>query len=140
MLLLGIIGVIICSYFIVGSATIIAIGIGVPKVIIGATIVAFGTSIPELVTSLEATKNNNINMALANIVGSGFLNITLILGVNIIAANLRVNISAYTNVAVFSLISNLFLWYFLTGDRICWREGAVLVILYAIFLFSSLRY
>ncbi|MBD3204914.1 hypothetical protein GF319_01055 [Candidatus Bathyarchaeota archaeon] len=140
MLIVGIAGVIGCSYFIVDSATKIAINIGVPKVIIGATIVAFGTSIPELATSLEATKNNSVNMALANIVGSGFLNITLILGVTLVAANLRVNLSAFTNVAIFSLISNLFLWYFLSGERICWREGAVFVILYAVFLFSSLRF
>jgi cation:H+ antiporter len=140
MLLIGVAGVIGCSYFIVNSATEIATSLGVPKVIIGATIVAFGTSIPELATSLKATKNNSLDLALANIVGSGFLNITLILGFTLVAANLRINISAYTNVAIFSLISNLFLWYFLSGERICWREGAVLVTLYAVFLFSSLRY
>lgn len=140
MLFVGVIGVIVCSYFIVDSATVIALTWGVPRVIIGATIVAFGTSIPELATSLQATKNNSINMALANIVGSGFLNVTLILGMTLAIANLRVNIGAYTNVAVFSLIANLFLWYFLSGDRICWKEGAVLVFLYALFLFSSLRF
>jgi len=140
MLFVGVIGVIVCSYFIVDSATLIALTWGVPRVVIGATIVAFGTSIPELATSLQATKNNSINMALANIVGSGFLNVTLILGMTLAIANLRVNIGAYTNVAVFSLIANLFLWYFLSGDRICWKEGAVLVFLYALFLFSSLRF
>ncbi len=140
MLIVGILGVVGCSYFIVDAATYIALSIGIPKVVIGATIVAFGTSIPELATSLQATKGNNINLALANIVGSGFLNVTLILGLTLIVANLRVNISAYTNVAVFSLIANLFLWYFLSGDRICWKEGAVLVFLYALFLFSSLRF
>ena len=140
MLFVGVIGVIVCSYFIVDSATLIALTLGVPRVVIGATIVAFGTSIPELATSLQATKNNSINMALANIVGSGFLNVTLILGMTLAIANLRFNIGAYTNVAVFSLIANLFLWYFLSGDRICWKEGAVLVFLYALFLFSSLRF
>ena len=140
MLLVGVAGVIGCSYFIVNSATSIALNIGVPEVVIGATIVAFGTSLPELATSLQATKNNDINVALANIVGSGFLNITLILGVTLIAANLTVNIEAFTNIATFSLISNLFLWYFLSGERICWREGAVLMFLYVVFLFSSLRF
>ena len=139
-LLVGIAGVVVCSYYIVDAATFIALSIGVPKIVIGATIVAFGTSIPELATSLQATKGNSINLALANIVGSGFLNVTLILGLTLIVANLRVNISAYTNVAVFSLIANLFLWYFLSGDRICWKEGAVLVFLYGLFLFSSLRF
>jgi cation:H+ antiporter len=140
MLIVGVAGVVICSYYIVDSATFIALSIGIPKVVIGATIVAFGTSIPELATSLEATRNNSINLALANIVGSCFLNITLILGVTLVMANLTVNIAAFTNIAVFSLISNLFLWYFLSGERICWKEGAVLIFLYALFLYSSLRF
>ncbi len=140
MLLIGVVGVIVCSYYIVDSATFIALSIGVPKVVIGATIVAFGTSLPELATSLQATKNNNINMALANIVGSGFINVTLILGVTLIAANLTINIAAFTNIAVFSLIANLFLWYFLSGDGVCWKEGAVLISLYLLFLYTSLRF
>jgi cation:H+ antiporter len=135
----GAIGVIVCSYFIVRSATSIALDLGVPRVIIGATIVAFGTSIPELATSLEATKNNSLNLALGNIVGSGFINITLILGLSLLSTEFVINIGAFTNVAIFSLIGNLFLWYSLSGERICWREGVVLVILYLVFLFTSFR-
>ena len=135
----GAIGVIVCSYFIVRSATSIALDLGVPRVIIGATIVSFGTSIPELATSLEATKNNSLNLALGNIVGSGFINITLILGLTLLSTEFVINIGAFTNVAIFSLIGNLFLWYTLSGDRICWREGVVLVILYLVFLFTSFR-
>ena len=138
LLLLGVTGVIVCSYFIVGSATSIALTFGVPQVVIGATIVAFGTSLPELSTSLMATRNNSIDLALSNIVGSGFLNITLILGVSLIIANLTIDIGAFTNIAVFSLIANLFLWYFLSGERVCWKEGAVLVALYLIFLYNSI--
>jgi len=132
-------GVIACSYFIVDSATYIALGLGVPKLVIGATIVAFGTSVPELATSLEATKSGSISLALGNIVGSGILNLTLILGTTLVLSDLTVNMAVFTNLAVFSLISNLFLWYFLSGDRICWREGAVLVALYVLFLASTLR-
>ena len=139
LVVLGALGVIASSYFIVDSATYIALGLGISRLIIGATIVAFGTSIPELATSLEATKGGSISMALGNIVGSGILNLTLILGTTLVLSNLTVNMTVFTNLAVFSLISNLFLWYFLSGDRICWREGAVLVALYALFLASTLR-
>ena len=138
LLILGVAGVIVCSFFIVNSATSIALGFGVPQVVIGATIVAFGTSLPELSTSLQATRNNSIDLALSNIVGSGFLNITLILGVSLIIANLTIDIGAFTNIAVFSLIANLFLWYFLSGERVCWKEGTVLVALYLIFLYNSI--
>lgn len=140
MLIIGVAGVIINSYFIVDSATIIAITLGVPKIVIGATIVALGTSLPELAISLESTKTGNINMALANIIGSGFINTTLILGLTLVVANLKINIAAFANVAIFSLIANLFLWYFISGDRIKWKEGAILVFLYALFIFSTLRF
>ena len=139
-LIIGVVGVIITSYFIVDSATFIAISIGIPRVVIGATIIAFGTSLPELATSLQATRNNNIHLALANIVGSCFINITLVLGVALITVSFTINIEAFTNIAVFSLISTLFLWYFLNGDRICWREGAILVFLYVLFMYSSFSF
>ena len=139
-LIIGVVGVIITSYFIVDSATFIAIRIGIPRVVIGATIIAFGTSLPELATSLQATRNNNIHLALANIVGSCFINITLVLGVALITVSFTINIEAFTNIAVFSLISTLFLWYFLNGDRICWREGAILVFLYVLFMYSSFSF
>jgi cation:H+ antiporter len=138
-IIIGVTGVLVCSYYIVEAATFIALSIGIPKVVIGATIVAFGTSIPELATSIEATRNDALNLALGNIVGSGLLNLTLILGVTLSFSNFTINIGAFTNVAVFSLIANLFLWYFLSGDRVCWREGAVLVVLYLTFLVTSFR-
>ncbi len=135
--LLGAVGVIGSSYFIVNSASTIALTAGVPMVVIGATVVAFGTSIPELATSIQATRRDNIAMALANIIGSGFLNTTLILGAALAATELTVNMVAFTDIALFSLIANLFLWYFISGDRICWREGAVLAFLYVTFLVIS---
>jgi Ca2+/Na+ antiporter len=78
-----------------------------------------------------------MNMAMGNVVGSGFLKITLILGVILVATEFTVNVSAFSSMVIFSLITNLFLWYFLNGERICWREGALLVALYAIYLITS---
>jgi len=122
---LGAAGVVVCSYFIVDTASYIAISIGVPRVVIGATVVAFGTSIPELATSIDATRKGHLDLALGNIVGSCFINITCILGVTLVASTLRVNMAAFSNLVMFSLITNLFLWYFLSSEKVSWREGAV---------------
>ncbi|MEM2119306.1 MAG: sodium:calcium antiporter [Candidatus Bathyarchaeia archaeon] len=135
--ILGATGVVASAYFIVESATYIAYYVNVPKVIIGATIVAFGTSLPELATSVEAVKRGHLNMALGNIVGSAFINITLILGVSLVASPLRIDMAAFSDLAIFSLITNLILWYFLSSERISWREGAVLLFLYFLFLAIS---
>jgi cation:H+ antiporter len=130
--------VVICAYFIVQSASYLASSVGIPPVIIGATVVAFGTSVPELSTSFGAVKKGHLGLALGNIIGSCFMNITLILGITLIVSPLTINMSAFSNVALFSLITNLLLWYFLSNERIGRREGTVLLFLYALFLAISL--
>ena len=135
--LAGAVVVIATAFFIVDSSSFIAESIGIPRVVIGATIVAFGTSIPEFATGVSSARRGHFDLALGNIVGSGFVNITLILGVALIASPLTVNITAFSNLAVFSLIINLFLWYFLGSERISWREGVLLLSLYVVFLVIS---
>ena len=136
--ILGAAGVIICAYFIVESASFLAASVGIPPVVIGATVVAFGTSVPELSTSIGAVKKGHLELALGNIIGSCFMNITLILGITLVASTLTINMSAFSNVAIFSLITNLLLWYFLSNERVGRREGTVLLFLYALFLAISL--
>jgi cation:H+ antiporter len=136
--IIGAAGVVVSAFFIVESASYLALSVGIPKVVIGATVVAFGTSVPELATSVGAVKKGHLDLALGNVVGSCFINITCILGVTLIASPLNINVSAFSNVAIFSLIANLLLWYFLTNGRIGRREGAILLFMYALFLVISL--
>ena len=135
--LLGAVGVVTTAYFIVESASFIALSVGIPRIVIGATVVAFGTSIPELATSIDSVRKGHSELALGNIVGSGFINTTLILGITLLASPLRVNIAAFSDLVVFSLIANLILWYFLSSEKIGWRESAVLLFTYALFLIVS---
>ncbi|MGB9854410.1 MAG: sodium:calcium antiporter, partial [Candidatus Bathyarchaeales archaeon] len=126
--------VIASAYLIIDSASYIAEWTGIPKVVIGATIVALGTSLPELANSLNSSLKGHVELALGNIVGSCFLNVTLILGVALIGQNFRVNMAAYTGLTVYALISCLILWYFLSSKRISWKEAAILLFLYMVFL------
>lgn len=135
--LLGGIGVTGSAYFLVDSASYVALALGVPSIVIGSTIVAFGTTVPEFATSVQATRQGHLNLALGNLIGSGFVNLTCILGVTLVGSPFNVNISAFSNVAIFSLISNLLLWYFISNERMGWREGVMLVFLYIIFLVIS---
>jgi len=133
----GAVLVVASAYFIVDSASYIAEGLGIPPVVIGATIVAFGTSLPELATSIDSVQKGHLDLALGNIVGSCFINITLILGVALLGSPLAVNMAAFTNLVMFYLITNLLLWYFLSSERISWREGARLLFMYLVFLVVS---
>ncbi len=134
----GTLGIVASAFLIVETASFIAVSFGVPKIIIGATIVAIGTTMPELVTSIYAVKKGHLDMTLGNIVGSSFINITAILGVALIASPVRIEAGAFSNIAVFSLIVNLLLWYFLSSNRIGLREGVILVFMYFLFLAVTL--
>jgi len=135
---LGAVGVVVCAYFIVESASFVASSVGIPQVVIGATIVSFGTSVPELATSIDSVRKGHVDLALGNTIGSCFINITCILGVTLIASSFRVNMAAFSDLAMFSLIVNIILSYMLSGERVGWREGAILLFLYALFLVISL--
>lgn len=135
---LGAVSVVVCAFFIVESASFIAESIGIPPLMIGATVVAFGTSLPELATSISAVNRKHLDLTLGNIIGSCFINITLILGVTLVSSPFIINVAAFSNVALFSLMTNLLLWYFLSGEKIGGREAAVFLFMYALFLAVSL--
>ena len=135
--LIGIIGVVTCAYFIVESASFLALSVGVPPVIVGATIVAFGTSVPELATSVDSVRRGFLDLALGNVIGSCFFNITLILGVTLVLSPFNVNISAFSDLVLFSLMSNIVLGYILQNTKVSKREGIILLLIYSIFIAIS---
>jgi len=136
---LGIAGVVLSSYFIVESSVAIAEFAGVSKALIGATIIAFGTSLPEFSIDVKAFLKGHSALALGDIVGSCFINITLILGVTLLASPFSIkNIVFFTDLVIFSLIANLFLWYFLSMERLGWKEGVILLFIYVLFLATTL--
>jgi len=140
---LGVIGVVSSAYFLVNSAVAVAESAGVPRTLIGATIIAFGTSLPELTLDLRAFLKGHPALALGDIIGSSFINITLILGITLfvpvlIGTPLTMNMLVFQNLVIFSLITNLFFWYFLSMGRLSWKEGAIFLFIYLLFLASTL--
>ena len=135
--IIGIVGVVGSSFFIIESASFLALIVGIPQIIVGATVVAFGTSFPELVTSIDSVRKGFIDLALGNVIGSCFINITLILGFTFILAPLNVNISAFSDLILFSLIANIVLGYIIQNIDIGKRAGITLLLIYAIFLVIS---
>ena len=57
----------------------IALKFKIPEFIIGATLIALGTSLPEMAASIAASMNGKADIAIANVIGSNVLNITLVL-------------------------------------------------------------
>jgi len=140
---LGVVGVILSAYFLVESAVVIAKSVGIPRTLIGATVIAFGTSLPEFTLDLKAFLKGHSALAFGDIIGSSFVNITLILGITlfvpaVLGSSLTMNMLVFQDLVIFSLIANLFFWYFLSMGRLGWREGVVFLFIYVLFLASTL--
>jgi len=131
---LGIIGVVASAYFIVNSASFLAISAGVPAVIVGATVIAFGTSVPELATSIDSIRKGYLDLAVGNVIGSCFINITLVLGLTLLLAPFNVSTAVFSDLILFSLITNIILWYMLQNTKITKRDGVILLAMYVVFL------
>jgi cation:H+ antiporter len=139
----GVLGVVVSAYFLVGSAVSIAGSIGIPPTVIGATIIAFGTSLPELTLDLKSFLKGHPTLAFGDIIGSSFVNTTLILGITffvpaLVGSPVEMDISVFQNLVIFSIITNLFFWYFLSREKIGWREGAIFLFIYVLFLATTL--
>lgn len=81
--------------FVEGAASI-ARKLGVSQLIIGMTIVSLGTSTPEIVVSVMAALDGAGNLAVGNALGSNIANISLVLGITLLAAPLLLH-SSYLN-------------------------------------------
>jgi len=138
LLIVGIMGIIIGARLTIDSAIDIASFLGIASSIIGATLVAFGTSLPEFVVDVRAAYRGHFEIALGDIVGSCFLNSTLILGLLLTFTPFRVDLLVLSDLILFSVVSNLLLWYFLDSGRLNGREGLVLLVFYIINLLTIL--
>jgi cation:H+ antiporter len=74
----------------VRGATSIAKLAGLTPAVIGLTIVAMGTSLPELVVSVIASLEGRADLSVGNVVGSNIFNISLIMGVSALVAQLPI--------------------------------------------------
>lgn len=139
----GAIGVVISSYFLVESAVAIAEAAGLSQQVIGATIIAVGTSLPELTLDLKAILRGHSGLAFGDIIGSSFVNITLILGVALfvpalVGTPLVMDMAVFQNLVLFSIVTNLIFWYFLTRGQIGKKEGAIFLLIYVLFIITTI--
>ena len=132
--LLGLIGIVLGSNFVVDSASGLAKIIGISERMISLTIVAIGTSLPELVTSVTATKKGEYDIAIGNVVGSNIFNIGVVIGIPIalIGGIVSINFS-YIDITIM-IVSALLLFLFSLNDhKISKKEGTIFLIIFVIY-------
>ena len=76
---LGAVGIVVGSTFLVNGGTEIAAFLKVPERIVAVTMVAIGTSLPELVTTLTAIRKKESSLSIGNIIGANIIDLSMIL-------------------------------------------------------------
>jgi len=132
-LLLSFTVVVISAQLTVNSASNIAIAFGIPSILVGAKIVAIGTSLPELTLDLAAVRRGRINLAIGGIIGSNLSNLTLILGLVLLASPFNVDLTVFIEILPFLLITTIIFWRFIIRGGVSKVGGALLLVTYILF-------
>ncbi len=122
------------SDWIVDGAKALARRFSLPQMFVGLTITSVGTSIPEIATSMFAAWNGASGIAIGNIVGSCFVQITLILGVVGLVREMDVERTAVHRDGPFMILAMLILAVTMADRVVSRMEGIVLVLIYVGYL------
>ena len=123
----------------VEGASSIAKKFNVPSMIIGLTIVAMGTSAPEAAVSVTSSLAGQNDMSVANVVGSNFFNILVVLGVSSIIAKLPVQKETIKKDTPFLILISLLLLIFGINLKLGRIEGLALLALFIYFLVNTIK-
>jgi cation:H+ antiporter len=135
--LLGFLGIIVASEFVVTSAESIALWAGIPDAVIALTLVAFGTSVPEVATCIQAARKGHGAIAVGNILGADIMNICWVAGASSMANPLTLAPREFYFMfpAMFLIVGAMLLMLRL-GYRLTRAKGAALLGLYILYLAS----
>ena len=131
-IVLGVIALKFGGDLVVEYVSAIAKAIGITERVISLTIVAFSTSLPELITSINATKKGEVDMAIGNIIGSGIFNILLILGVSAVISPINYAVNYNFDLIVLLIATIIFAIFPFVGqkDHMSKREGIFFILAY----------
>lgn len=130
-----------------GGASSLARKLQMPEMVIGLTVVAFGTSMPEFCISLVAALNGSTDMAVGNVVGSNIANTMLIIGMTAAIAPIAITSGSLRKDMPFALMASVVLTLLctdslnirLSGNVVSRLDGAFLLLLFALFLWYTLK-
>lgn len=134
--------------WLVDGASSVAKRLGISDFVIGLTIVGMGTSAPEMVVSFIGAIQGNADIAIGNVMGSNIFNVLLILGVTAVICPMTITSlnrkkDIPINIFITVLLLGLGMTHKLFGfgtDTLGRLEGAILVVLFATYIYLSFRF
>jgi len=130
------------SELLIKGAVDLAPEFGVSERVIGVTVVSVGTSIPELVASIIAVLKKEKAISLGNLIGSNIFNILAVLGITAMITPIQLKDLELLNYDIYWMLGFSFLIlplvFFPRKLRLDWKDGFILLVLYAIFIFTTI--
>jgi len=118
----------------------IALKFKIPEFIIGATLIALGTSLPEMAASIAASYNAKPDIAIANVIGSNILNITLVLAtVFLISKKINPSRDFFAKDSTWALVPVLVFILMIFDGMISRFDAALLLLLMGAYLLFLLQ-
>lgn len=138
-LVVGLIFLVWSADKLVFGAAALARNVGISPLVIGMTILAMGSSAPEMMVSATAALDGKTDTAVGNVLGSNIANIALILGITALIKPLSISSAVLRRelplmIAV-TLVAGALLW----DSHLGFYEGALLFVLFALFLLTMLK-
>lgn len=132
--ILGIVAIVFGSNLVVDNAVNIAKALSVSEKMISLTVVAFGTSLPELITSVQAARKKENDIAIGNIIGSNIFNIGMVVGIPTAFIN-SISASGFNYIDMFVMILAAILLFILTfrKRKIDKMEGITMILVFIIY-------
>lgn len=132
--LIGLVGIVAGSNLVVDNASAIAKALNVSEKMISLTIVAFGTSLPELVTSVQAARKHENDIAIGNIIGSNIFNIGIVIGLPCALIG-NINVGTFNYVDMFTMIGAAVLLFLLTFKKrkLDKDEGLIMLLIFIVY-------
>jgi cation:H+ antiporter len=125
--LAGLVLLMVAADRLVVAAVRVSQALGLSAILIGALVVGMGTSIPELLVSAIAAAENNLDVAMANVVGSNIANVTLVLGAATLVAPVTAKLRTLNREGVLMLVAVMALFIVLIDGEVGAYEGGFLL-------------
>lgn len=134
-LFLSMIVLLISSYFIVYSASNLALSLKISPILIGMLIVGIGTAIPELIFSIQSLKTGDDSLAVGDVLGTVLADATVVVGILAVMNPFVFPQRIIYVTASFMLVSSFILSYFMyTGKTLSKKEAWFLFFLWLCFI------